>query len=64
MEKIKLNLGCGNQVVADWINVDYFIGARLSRIPVFSWLNKKIKLFDLEWDENIFIHDLTTKFPW
>lgn len=64
METIKLNLGCGSQVVADWINVDYFIGARLSRIPGFSWLNKKIKLFDLEWDENIFIHDLTTKLPW
>lgn len=64
METIKLNLGCGSQVVEDWINVDYFIGARLSRIPGFSWLNKKIKLFDLEWDENIFIHDLTTKLPW
>ena len=27
-------------------------------------LNKNLKLFDLEWDENIFIHDLTMKFPW
>ncbi len=45
METIQLNLGCGNQVVTDWINVDYFIGARLSRRPGFSLLNKKLKLF-------------------
>lgn len=64
METIKLNLGCGDRVITDWINLDYFIGARLSIIPGFSWLNKKIKLFDLEWDEKIFIHDLTTIFPW
>ncbi|MGB3509686.1 MAG: methyltransferase domain-containing protein [Microcoleaceae cyanobacterium] len=64
METIKLNLGCGDRAITDWINVDYFIGARLSTIPGFSWLNKKIKLFDLEWDRNILIHDLTTIFPW
>ena len=27
-------------------------------------MNKKLKLFELEWDEDIFIHNLTTKFPW
>ena len=61
---MKLNLGCGSQVVDEWINVDYALGAKLSKIPFFKLVNKKIKLFDLDWDNRIFLHDLTKKFPW
>lgn len=64
MTKIKLHLGCGTVVVDGWINVDYSLGARLSKIPTFRYFNKKLKLFDVEWKENIFLHDLTKKLPW
>lgn len=64
MEKIRLNLGCGNQVVNGWLNVDYSVGARFAKIPLFTLLNKKLNFFNLDWDENILLHDLTKKFPW
>lgn len=63
-ECMKLNLGCGSVVIDGWVNVDYALGARLTKIPFFRALNKKIKLFDLDWDDRIYIHNLTTKFPW
>jgi predicted SAM-dependent methyltransferase len=61
---IKLNLGCGYQYPEEWINVDYSMGARFSRLPFFRLVNKKLHLFRMEWDDNIFIHNLTTPFPW
>ena len=61
---MKLNLGCGNQVVERWINVDYFLGARLVKIPGFILINKAFKLFDIEWDKRIKLHDLTEPLPW
>ena len=61
---MKLNLGCGAQVLDGWVNVDYALGARFMKIPFFSAFNKKAKLFNLEWNEKIHIHDLTKKFPW
>jgi len=61
---MKLNLGCGNQTPEGWINVDYALGARLVKQPLFSIINKKIKLFNLDWDKRIFIHDLRKRFPW
>ena len=60
----KLNLGCGSQVPDGWCNVDYALGARLARIPLFRVFNKKFKLFNLDWNEKIYLHDLTTRFPW
>lgn len=61
---IKLNLGCGDQIVEDWINVDYSLGARLAKIPFFKAINGKVGFFNLDWDERIFLHDLTKRFPW
>jgi predicted SAM-dependent methyltransferase len=61
---LKLNLGCGSQVPDGWINVDYSFGARFAKIPAFSYINDKVKLFNLDWDKRIFIHDLTKTFPW
>ncbi len=60
----KLNLGCGTQVPDGWINVDYALGARLTKIPFFGAFNKKTKMFNLNWDNKIYIHNLTKKFPW
>ncbi|NER33274.1 MAG: methyltransferase domain-containing protein [Oscillatoria sp. SIO1A7] len=64
MEKIKLNLGCGDQIVNGWLNVDYSVGARLAKIPLFPLINKKLRLLNLDWNEKILLHDLTKKFPW
>jgi hypothetical protein len=61
---MKLNLGCGPQTPRGWINVDYSLGASLSRIPGFRALNNRIKLFDTSWNPNIVLHDLRTAFPW
>jgi len=61
---MKLNLGCGSQVVDGWINVDYSLGARLAKFPLFRSINQKLKLFDLDWNPRIYIHDLSKRFPW
>ena len=61
---MKLNIGCGSQVPDGWINVDYALGARFTKIPFFSAVNRKVKLFNLDWNEKIYLHDLTKKLPW
>jgi SAM-dependent methyltransferase len=61
---MKLNLGCGAHVVDGWINVDYSPGARLSSMPFFRVMNRKLRLFELDWDDRIYLHDLTMPFPW
>ncbi len=61
---MKLNLGCGSQVLNGWVNVDYALGARFTKIPFFRTLNRKIKLFNLDWNDKIYLHNLTKKFPW
>lgn len=60
----RLNLGCGSTVPEGWVNVDYALGARLCRFPLFNFLNKRLKFFNLDWDDRIFIHDLQKDFPW
>ena len=61
---MKLNLGSATQVIDGWVNVDYALGARLMKIPFFRVFNRKVKLINLDWDEKIYLHDLTKKFPW
>jgi SAM-dependent methyltransferase len=61
---IKLNLGCGGQVVDGWTNVDYALGARLATTPVLGPAVRKLRLFRMEWNPKIHIHDLTKPLPW
>lgn len=61
---MKLNLGCGSQVVTGWANVDYALGAKLAKWPLFPHLNRRLKLFAMDWDSRIVLHDLCTPFPW
>jgi predicted SAM-dependent methyltransferase len=61
---MKLNLGCGSQTPEGWVNVDYALGARLLRLPILSAVNRRIKLFNTNWDDTIVIHDLRKRFPW
>jgi ubiquinone/menaquinone biosynthesis C-methylase UbiE len=61
---MKLNLGCGSQVPDGWINVDYALGARFAKNPIFRALNRKLRVFDLDWNEKIYLHNLTKQFPW
>lgn len=60
---LRLNLCSGPDVVEGWINVDFFIGARLSRIPVFGWLAQKLRLMRATWPRSIFIHDIRKPLP-
>jgi SAM-dependent methyltransferase len=62
-EGVKVNLGCGHHTPEGWIHVDYALGARLSRVPFFRYLNRKLHLFRMEWDPRILIHDLRRRFP-
>lgn len=64
MPTTKFNLGCGSQVVDGWTNVDYALGARLAKAPLFRLVNRSLGLFRMEWDERIVLHDLTKAFPW
>jgi predicted SAM-dependent methyltransferase len=61
---MKLNLGCGSQVVDGWVNVDYALGARLTKLPLFRSVNRKLRLTKLDWDNRILVRDLTKRFPW
>lgn len=61
---MKLNLGCGFNVVDGWTNVDYALGAKLAKIPLFSTINKKLKVVASDWDNRVYLHDLTSRFPW
>lgn len=61
---MKLNLGCGSKIVENWINVDCSLGARFVKIPFFKFVNKHFKLFNIDWNKSVFLHDLTKKFPW
>lgn len=63
---MNLNLGCGSHVmsVGGWVNVDYALGARLMKMPFFRTVNRKARLFNLDWNNEIYLHDLTKKFPW
>lgn len=59
-----MNLGCGDHVIEGWTNVDYSLGARLTKVPLFRVVNRKLRIFTTDWDERVVIHDLTTRFPW
>jgi predicted SAM-dependent methyltransferase len=61
---MRLNLGCGEQVVDGWLNVDYALGARVSKIPVIRELAQKTGIFHTTWDKRIFLTNLTKDFPW
>ena len=45
------------------MNVDYALGARFAKIPFFRLLNRKVRLFKVDWDPGILIHDLRRRFP-
>ena len=59
-----LNLGCGSQLGDGWVNVDYALGARMAKLPLFRPLNSRLKMFKFDWDDRIYLHDLTKPFPW
>lgn len=59
-----LNLGCGNCTPTGWENVDYAFGARLTRLPGFTAINRRLRLFNLDWDKRIKLHDLRKPLPW
>jgi hypothetical protein len=61
---MRLNLGCGSRVVQGWTNVDYAVGARLANIPFFRTINRRLRLFQIDWDPRIVPADLRKSFPW
>ncbi|MCX7046451.1 MAG: methyltransferase domain-containing protein [Candidatus Sumerlaeota bacterium] len=61
---MKLHLGCGARILEGWVNVDYALGAKLAKAPLFRFINRKVKIFDMDWDRRIYLHDLRKRFPW
>ena len=57
-------MGCASQNIKGWINVDYSIGAFVSKIPLLPFFSKRLGLFRTDWSRDIYIHDLRKKFPW
>ena len=61
---LQLHLGCGPCAPRGWVNVDGALGARLAR---HRWLRpwlRRLGLFELDWPEDLVIHDLRQRFPW
>jgi SAM-dependent methyltransferase len=61
---VKVNLGCGSHVPDGWVNVDYALGAKLAKVPLFGVVNRRLHLVRLDWDRRILVHDLRKRFPW
>ena len=61
---MRLNLGCGPNTPSGWINVDYFIGARLIKNRFLRWVFRRTGIVKLDWSPEIYIHDLRRPLPW
>ena len=61
---VRLNLGCGARTPPGWIHVDWFIGARLLRVPVLGRVLRALGVFGIDWSREISLHDLRRPFPW
>jgi SAM-dependent methyltransferase len=59
---LRLHLGCGPVTPVGWVNVDYFIGARLARLPLLGRMLRRLTATD--WSTGILIHDLRRPLPW
>lgn len=61
----RLHLGCGANILNGWLNVDYSLGARLTRaVPFFRTLNRRLHFTRVDWDDRIVLHDLRERLPW
>ena len=47
-----------------WVNVDYSAGARIMKIFPLRLLNRRLHFFNVDWSDEITIHDLRKPFPW
>ena len=61
---MKLHLGCGPYFVKNWVNVDYSLGARLAHLPVVGAVVRRTGVFNIAWNPEIILHDLTRPLPW
>lgn len=61
---LKLNLGCGLNIIPGWINADYVIGTRLAKAPFLHAINRRLKFFSSDRHSGITIQNLIKKFQW
>jgi len=61
---MNIHLGCGPYFIPNWVNVDYSLGARIASLPVIGGIVRSLKLFNIEWNPDILLHDLSKPLPW
>jgi SAM-dependent methyltransferase len=60
----KLNLGCGLQAPAGWVNIDASFTARLSRVKMlYKLICKFVGLKEISWPKNIKVIDVRKGLP-
>ena len=65
---VKINLGCGEKWVHDWVNIDWSWNARIRKHPIakvfvpllqyFGWIDTSIN-----WPPDLVLHDIRKKLP-
>ena len=67
-ELMKVNLGCGERWLSDWVNVDFHLRARLRFHPLlklFVPLFSRLNLIDTttKWPLHLIVHDIRKRLP-
>lgn len=65
MNKVNLNLGCGDTAPEGWVNCDSSWNAQLSKLPFVHQAIKKLGLVsEARWPGNVRYLSLGKRFPW
>lgn len=65
MNKVYLNLGCGDTAPKNWVNCDSSWHAQLAKVPfLHSLFNKLGIVSNAQWPSNIKYFSINRRFPW
>jgi predicted SAM-dependent methyltransferase len=65
VEKVFLNLGCGDTAPEGWVNCDSSWNAQLSKLPFAHYILKKMGIVSAaNWPRNVRYLSLGGRFPW
>lgn len=69
MTELKLNIGCGRNVISGWVNIDNSPSVLIARVPFLKFLLFHTGLMSREqyenvWSKNMFWRDVSKKIPY